>query len=150
MISSLVYTSKNCIPLDQNNIGQDRFAIEMRKINAMANVKNRRLGITGFLFYFDQQFVQILEGEFDAVSHVFSGIRRDQRHKDLQLLWFQDVDSRVFSDWSMDFSMNLAARDPAHLSTKAHFLQRYLNDFAPKPVMRDFLLAISSDLQAHA
>ncbi len=63
--------------------------------------KNHRLGVTGVLFYSAGHFIQLLEGERSVVRSLFDTIRKDPRHRDVQLLLLRTIPQRVFADWSM-------------------------------------------------
>jgi hypothetical protein len=64
---------------------------------------NVRHGITGILLYRDCAFMQMLEGEEDAVRGLFSSISVDRRHQDVNLMWTDQAELRRFADWSMAF-----------------------------------------------
>lgn len=51
----------------------------------------------------DGVFLQVLEGERNAVSKLYVNICRDQRHTDIELLHFEEITDRIFYDWSMDY-----------------------------------------------
>jgi hypothetical protein len=59
---------------------------------------NPACGITGVLCY---------EGGRSAVSRLYASIQKDVRHKDVELLHFEEIDERRFSGWSMG-QVNLA------------------------------------------
>jgi Sensors of blue-light using FAD. len=68
-----------------------------------ARANNRKLGVTGLLLHIDQGFLQVLEGPREAVLKIFERIRRDLRHIGLRVLIQQEVEERLFEDWSMGF-----------------------------------------------
>lgn len=62
---------------------------------------NQQHGITGILCYGSGQFLQCIEGE---KAHVFELQRRifaDSRHKNVETLLLQNIDTRSFVDWRM-------------------------------------------------
>ncbi len=63
---------------------------------------NRANGVTGVLFYENGNFIQALEGEEDAVRGTLERIKKDRRHKNLQILVDKQIEDRSFSDWEMD------------------------------------------------
>jgi hypothetical protein len=65
--------------------------------------RNARAGVTGMLLYKDRNFMQVLEGEPDAVRGVHARIERDPRHRGLLTLLQESVDAPQFPDWSMGF-----------------------------------------------
>ena len=68
-----------------------------------AREKNRRLCITGMLVYRDGNFIQVLEGERDAVEKLYETISRDMRHSNSIVINSGDIAERQFADWAMDF-----------------------------------------------
>ncbi|MEJ2383650.1 MAG: BLUF domain-containing protein [Xanthomonadales bacterium] len=62
---------------------------------------NREAGITGVLLASDTHFLQVLEGDFDAINRLFMRIARDPRHEDVELISFGCVESRLFGGWTM-------------------------------------------------
>lgn len=66
--------------------------------------KNRALGITGFLIEFEGIFLQVLEGEPEAVDALYARICRDTRHRNVELLLREVGDAgRSFGFWAMNF-----------------------------------------------
>lgn len=64
---------------------------------------NRGHGLTGLLLFHAGSFLQVLEGEQDAVRETYARISADRRHTDLQLLFEEAITERQFADWSMGF-----------------------------------------------
>ena len=65
--------------------------------------KNKKLGVTGVLFYDSGVYGQILEGYPQCVEAVWKSICADLRHKDIQVLDIDKLAKRRFSNWSMKF-----------------------------------------------
>jgi hypothetical protein len=76
---------------------------DLNAILDISRANNRRLGVTGMLLHLDHGFLQVLEGPKDAVLHIFSKVERDRRHIGLRVLVQQEVNERLFADWSMGF-----------------------------------------------
>jgi hypothetical protein len=70
-------------------------------ILAQSRQGNPGLGITGILCYGGGIFLQAIEGGRGAVSDLYGHIQRDQRHKVVVLLHYEDISERRFSGWSM-------------------------------------------------
>lgn len=62
---------------------------------------NPALGITGILCYGGGVFLQAIEGGRMAVSELYGHILKDQRHKDVVLLDFEEISERRFGGWTM-------------------------------------------------
>ena len=68
---------------------------------------NPASGITGVLCYGGGIFLQAIEGGRSAVSALYGHIQRDVRHKDVELLAFEEICERRFGGWTMGH-VNLA------------------------------------------
>lgn len=97
------------------------------------------------LLYFDGVFLQIIEGDDDAVADLLAVIRHDRRHKDLRILMEEPVTAPHFPDWSMafldigalppeerwlvrDLALPLPTAQSDHLSHRIHRLIRSFQD----------------------
>lgn len=76
---------------------------ELRRILLHANESNARRSITGMLCYGSGLFLQVLEGERDAVNALYRSIQQDRRHAHCQLLRVDDIRTRDFAAWSMKY-----------------------------------------------
>lgn len=91
-----------------------------------AREKNRRLGITGMLLYRDGNFLQVLEGEAEAVDALLETIRRDPRHRGILVFLKRPLPQREFSDWEMGF-VNLDSVSPEQLPGYSSYLNQPLD-----------------------
>lgn len=65
---------------------------------------NEEQGVTGLLIYIDNgTFVQIFEGEHDAVESALERVLADLRHFGISMLFDTPVEQRLFGDWAMAF-----------------------------------------------
>ncbi|BCU06669.1 BLUF domain-containing protein [Allochromatium tepidum] len=64
---------------------------------------NARNGITGMLLYAEGCFIQVLEGEAEAVDETYARVARDARHFGLIELERSEIPARSFEQWSMGF-----------------------------------------------
>lgn len=78
---------------------------ELVEILEVARAKNEKLNITGMLLYRDGFFVQALEGEQAVVEDLFHVIAKDERHKNVIVVYQNSIATRSFNDWSMGFNM---------------------------------------------
>jgi hypothetical protein len=86
---------------------------DLRELLAKARTHNSSVGVTGLLLYHKLSFFQILEGQAQVVTPLFSRIERDPRHHSVLLLSKKDAAERNFGDWSMGFvAAEPAAADP--------------------------------------
>lgn len=76
-----------------------------------AQVHNQVLGITGLLCQGQGFFFQVLEGPRSEVNTLYRRICLDTRHKDVELLHYQEIAKRQFDQWSMAL-VKLSVDDP--------------------------------------
>jgi FAD-dependent sensor of blue light len=107
-----------------------------------SRINNTRLGITGMLLYKNGEFMQVLEGEEDAVRSLSKRIAADPRHTNFKVLMDRPCAEREFPDWSMGFT-NLDAVTAQDVPGYSRFLDSPLRSlpFTTDPTMcRRFLL----------
>jgi hypothetical protein len=79
-------------------------------------MNNPANAITGVLLATETHFLQLLEGEFEALNDTLERISRDTRHYKVQMISFSEIEERRFGDWGMhgiglfDLNHELAAR----------------------------------------
>jgi hypothetical protein len=94
----LVYYSRNRITGTPAEV-----AAEVDAILASAQRNNSLIDVTGALIFNAGIFAQVLEGARRDIEVTFERIQRDERHGDVQVLAFEEVESRGFPSWSMAF-----------------------------------------------
>ncbi|HWD27166.1 MAG TPA: BLUF domain-containing protein [Rhizomicrobium sp.] len=72
-------------------------------ILAASRRRNAACGITGLLLYMDGAFLQVLEGDAEAVEETYARICADRRHWETRVLLEQQTAARAFGQWSMGF-----------------------------------------------
>ncbi len=68
-----------------------------------ARERNRRHGVTGMLVHEGGRFFQWIEGPGAALEGLWSSIRRDDRHDEIELLGEGVTPTRLFSEWDLRF-----------------------------------------------
>lgn len=68
---------------------------------AACQAHNAAHGITGVLCQGQGLYLQVLEGERGPVNALYASILQDRRHRDVQMLSFEEVAARRYPDWSM-------------------------------------------------
>lgn len=74
---------------------------DLKAMVSKARARNRELGITGMLLFEDGCFLQTLEGPPDQLDMVWNSIKRDPRHRDIQVLSEHVINNRLFSAWDL-------------------------------------------------
>lgn len=73
----------------------------IESILSQARQHNPVSGITGILCYGGGIFLQAIEGGRMQVSDLFGHIQKDERHKDVALLHYEEISERRFGGWTM-------------------------------------------------
>ncbi|MEO7961174.1 MAG: BLUF domain-containing protein [Ginsengibacter sp.] len=94
MIYELVYYSSANKDVTQEDI--EAILHTAREFNSAKDV-------TGCLLYFNNEFIQLLEGDEKIVRSLFSSIMKDSRHSEVILLAQGGKADRTFNNWSMAF-----------------------------------------------
>jgi hypothetical protein len=90
----IVYTSTS------NKLMNER---DLQRILRSARANNAANLITGMLIYHEGCFLQVLEGDQEAVERCYQHILKDYRHSNIIRMSAGTVTSRIFSDWWMSF-----------------------------------------------
>jgi hypothetical protein len=95
---------------------------------------NQRNEVSGMLLYADGNFLQVIEGEPQAVQETFERIRKDPRHRNVTVLLEEPLSEQHFSQWSMGYKQ-LRAEDVLAFPHHAPFFKYGFNakTFEPTP-----------------
>jgi hypothetical protein len=99
MLCRLIYHSENHL-----GSGNGKMIRDLNTIMEASNRNNEKAGITGALIFDTLWFVQILEGDREAVSATLLRIAQDERHDNLVVMDARPVDRRLFGNWWMGLS----------------------------------------------
>jgi hypothetical protein len=94
MVFGLAYSSRALTAFD------DEALLELADCAA---AKNEQLGVTGYLYFRNELFIQYLEGEQKAVEDLMAKITTDPRHKILSIVPLPSCPERIFPHWYMRF-----------------------------------------------
>lgn len=67
-----------------------------------ANKFNEEHKIYGALFYHNQRFLQLIEGEHDKLSLLMDKLYADTRHTNLKVVVDTSINVRTYEDWTLD------------------------------------------------
>ncbi len=116
----------------------------IQSILASARQHNLNNGITGILCYGGGVFVQAIEGGRSAVNRLYNHIIEDPRHKDVELLHYEEITERRFGGWTMG-QVNLSK-----LNTSIVLKYSEKPEFEPYNVSGKVSLALLEELMATA
>ena len=101
IIHRVIYRSTATRVLGDNELG---------RLAEQARIHNFSYGVTGVLFHAEGHFLQMLEGEPEAVAMLYGHIYHDPRHTSLKTLYDAPVAQRLSSGWSLGYgTVKLAA-----------------------------------------
>ena len=103
MLVRLLYVSRAVPGFDQE---------ELAALLRRSQSHNAAQGITGALCFSGELFLQVLEGGRDAVNRLYNRISTDPRHRDVELLTYEEITERRFSGWTLG-QVNMARLNPA-------------------------------------
>jgi hypothetical protein len=93
MLVRLVYASRATKPIESQVV--DDILSRSRK-------NNQDAGITGVLCVcHGNVYLQVLEGGRTEVNRLYGKLMRDERHSDVTLLHYSEIEQRRFSGWRM-------------------------------------------------
>jgi hypothetical protein len=78
--------------------------VDLLYLLAAARSRNQSEGLTGLLVYDEGHFFQWLEGAALPLQRVWTAIRHDPRHEDIEVLADSEIPLRLFRDWHMQFA----------------------------------------------
>lgn len=119
------------------SVATQRFSVEdLEELLVVSKRNNEAVGVTGVLLYIEGCFLQILEGEEEAVKEVFARVKADTRHEGLLIIFEGAKARRNFDKWSMGFKnmpMDTYKRQIGFedISDEA-FVENVLKKFHPK------------------
>lgn len=91
---ALAYNSEASVPFDDDRL---------ERLASRSGTRNRNVGITGYLYFRDSQFLQYLEGQEDAVRTLMNRISADPRHRVTGIFEIGEIDERLFPEWAMRY-----------------------------------------------
>lgn len=92
MIFQILYISLASVPVTP---------LLIKSIKRKASVNNPRDGLTGILLSNSNMFMQLIEGEEEKVKKKYERIKKDERHKEITLIYEGERDVRFFENWSL-------------------------------------------------
>jgi hypothetical protein len=87
---------------------------QLQAILRQSKANNTAAGVTGVLCRAGGMFLQVLEGGRSPVNALYQRIARDRRHRDVELIAYEQVGERRFAGWAMG-QVDLAGLNPAVL-----------------------------------
>jgi len=86
---------------------------DLANLLSLARSRNKAVGVTGMLVHEGGRFFQWLEGPSEALDELWTSIRRDDRHGEIELLGEGVTPIRLFSEWDLRFLSRSDADAPS-------------------------------------
>lgn len=81
---------------------------DLKGILGTARDNNDSIDVCGMLCYDKQYFLQVLEGEREAVNELYLDIADDPRHDDIIIISYDEITEQVFPHWKMGYASSSA------------------------------------------
>jgi hypothetical protein len=94
------------------------------RILGASRTNNKRVGVTGILLFNGKRFLQLLEGEAEAVTATYRRIARDPRHYAIVKLSEREIEDREFDVWDMAYQRFADAEPAARMNAQVATLTR--------------------------
>jgi hypothetical protein len=130
---NLVYVSSATLAMDDE---------QLKALLATSRKNNERDRITGMLLYWNELFIQVIEGEPDPIHRLYDKIKVDSRHHSVLCIELGPIEMRSFSNWTMGFN-RLDGSDLSRIPGYTHYLSQpfEVNAFMEYPERAKLLLA---------
>ncbi|MEM7635657.1 MAG: BLUF domain-containing protein [Pseudomonadota bacterium] len=94
----LIYRSRSLLSEQSGNVD-----VGLSEILRVARSNNRKHDITGALMMYEHKdwFAQVLEGNETEINTLFERIRKDPRHKNVEVIEAGNAPARLFGKWAM-------------------------------------------------
>lgn len=86
-----------------SNLSRQLSKEELFALATNASENNRKKDICGILLYSGNKFLQVLQGEEEAVKTLFEKIAKDSRHRNVTVIIESHSMAKEFGNWSMAF-----------------------------------------------
>ena len=122
--------------------------VDVKEMLEKARISNSRDNITGCLLYYDDEFIQYLEGNQIKVLNLFDKIKADKRHKDISILAYGITDSREFKDWEMAYADYFGDNDQINYFRLLldSYEEKEDSSIHPNPSFNAFWIAVRENL----
>lgn len=124
----IIYTSRAAPELDR---------AELIRLLYHARVANEARELSGVLLHSHGRFLQVLEGRTWKLFATFEKIRRDLRHRDVEVLWERSIPEATFAAWPMRYF------DERNLGKAVGLMTDEAGGTLPEPIagaLRDFVV----------
>lgn len=112
--------------------------MELPAILDASKRNNRKVGVTGMLMYDGVRFLQVLEGEEDAVRSTYARIRGDARHRGVVVLHDRKIEAPEFGAWDMAYEDSMTSANARSLIEQVEALVAKVDNKNIRELFRSF------------
>ena len=116
-LSRLTYVSRAVGKLGQEDLDE---------IMDQSIENNDKDGIFGMLCFYQQYFLQTIEGPRDKINLLMKRLLEDERHQDMEVIEFTEIEELNWNRWSMDIA---SSSDPSEAIIKQYLKETGFNAF---------------------
>ena len=84
-----------------SSVGNIKSMADIQEILDKSQKNNAAKSISGMLYFDDNYFIQVLEGDRKLLSELMFKISKDERHTNIVIVNMTEISQRMFSKWSM-------------------------------------------------
>lgn len=133
----LIYASESNISLGESGVD-----IEIGRILSKSKRNNPKRNIGGVLYYGDGHFFQVLEGEEAEVRALYDIIAKDERHKNVRIIYQEPINSTLFGDWSMHL---VPSKSQIRMLLSQNGFERFTPFQFPMRLIKELMLLLSQN-----
>nr|WP_299074325.1 BLUF domain-containing protein [uncultured Allomuricauda sp.] len=104
---------------------------DLKHLSTTSTINNQKKGISGYLYFENNCFLQYMEGEANIIDEMVDKISHDERHELLALIEKKDLTKRRFPDWGMkniaELMFNNSTIETTIIQTMSIFGENHLN-----------------------
>lgn len=124
---------------------------ELEEILATARKFNPTVGLTGVLLFYNGTFLQVLEGNRSDVDELLARIAQDTRNSDIERVFEEDANERMFGDWSMAYLPVLSDGNNDLVLNGRFAIPKKIEDHpdGSNVIIASFLNSVLQEMMAH-
>ena len=110
---------------------------QLDEIMEQSSRNNAEHGIFGMLCFYQQYFLQTIEGPRDRINQLLKRLLDDHRHQDVEVIEFSEIEQLSWNRWSMDIA---SSSEQSEQILKRHLQETDYNAFYLTPSKAQTLL----------
>ena len=125
----------------------------LTELEHQAAYNNKKFEICGILFFSDDRFLQVLEGDPKYVRRLYLNIIKDERHHDVELITYTEITKPEFTDWSMNLvdlnNLDSKYRELLEQNTQLMITQKYKEAMQAHREIKEVLEKMKTSMESN-